>query len=116
MSSREHSFAWIQVKCEERDKAIITSEGHIIYFSSKGVLKKYQFDKFNGGNAGSIEPDVRLLENARFQMLIDKPSDDKPEKPNLENLINTFDDDRNNQTNFIPENEIVEVNSQDEYD
>lgn len=115
LSSREHSFAWIQIKCEERDKAIITSEGHIIYFSAKGVLKKYQFDKFNGGNAGSIEPDIRLLENARFQMLIDKSLEDKPPKQNeLLNLLDN-DEDKDKQLTLIPINEIQE-NSQDEDD
>lgn len=113
LSSREHSFAWLQVKCEEKDKAIITSEGHIIYFSSKGIIKKYQFDKFNGGNAGWIEPDVRLLENARFQMIIDKTAvelgDVKPELSNLENILDSFNNVDNKNHLDLSRNNIPEV-------
>ena len=56
----ESSFAYIQIKCHENDRAVITSDGTIIYFSQKGVVKKYKFDKFNGGSGGWIEPDLNI--------------------------------------------------------
>jgi N-acetylglutamate synthase/N-acetylornithine aminotransferase len=62
----ESSFAYIQIKCHENDKAIITSDGTIIYFSQKGVVKKYKFDKFNGGSGGWIEPDLNILDGVTF--------------------------------------------------